>query len=87
MKILDINQAKNSLGEYAQDVAKAPNEPVVITENGKPVAVLLNVENADMETLSLSMNPKFIAIIERSRARAREEGGIPLEDIRRELGI
>ena len=84
MKLLDIHQATGSLGEYAHTVAA---EPVVVTENGEPVAVLISLAHTDLETLSLSMNPRFIELIEQSRAQAREEGGIPLEDVRRELGI
>lgn len=37
----------------------------------------------DAESLSLSTNPKFLSIIERSRARHKAEGGIPIEDVRR----
>jgi hypothetical protein len=38
----------------------------------------LNPENADLETVSLSNHPDFLEIIERSRARQKEEGGIPV---------
>ncbi|GGA52910.1 hypothetical protein CYANOKiyG1_72880 [Okeania sp. KiyG1] len=40
-----------------------------------------------LETLSLSFNEKFIGIIERSRARQEAEGGIPIEEMRRQLGL
>ena len=41
--------------------------------------------DADIEAVSLSNNPKFIALIERSRARQRSEGGISSEEMRRRL--
>jgi hypothetical protein len=41
------------------------------------------IENADWETISLSDNPKFLAILERSRKRLREEGGISPDEMRR----
>lgn len=40
-------------------------------------------EDADLETVVMSNHPKFIELIERSRARQDEEGGIPSSDIRR----
>ncbi|GFP20502.1 hypothetical protein HKBW3S03_02005, partial [Candidatus Hakubella thermalkaliphila] len=43
--------------------------------------------NADMETVSLSTNPQFLALIERSRARQQAEGGISSEEMRRRLGL
>jgi hypothetical protein len=36
---------------------------------------------------SLANNPKFIALVEASRRSYREQGGIPLSDIRREFGL
>jgi uncharacterized protein (DUF433 family) len=45
------------------------------------------IENADMETISLSTNPKFLAIIERSQARQEAEGGISSDEMRRRLGL
>jgi len=38
-----------------------------------------------METVSLSNNPKFIALVERSRARQKKEGGISIQEMRRRL--
>lgn len=37
--------------------------------------------------LSLSMNPKFIEVIERSRAQRWPEGGISGTEMRRRLGL
>jgi hypothetical protein len=39
------------------------------------------------ETLKLSTHPKFLALIERSRARQKAEGGISSDEMRRRLGI
>jgi hypothetical protein len=36
---------------------------------------------------SLSTNPKFIRLIAHSRARQEAEGGIPIEEVRRRLGL
>jgi prevent-host-death family protein len=76
-------KATAPLAEYARDVSR---EPVILTVRGKPVAALVSVENADLETITLSTHPQFIALIERSRARQRAEGGISSEEMRRRLG-
>ncbi len=55
--------------------------PLILTRNGQPVAALFSVEDVDMETLSISMNPKFLSIIEESKKSQKEEGRIFLEDI------
>ena len=55
--------------------------PLILTRNGQPVAALVPVEDIDLETLSMIMNPKFINIIEQSRKSQKEEGRIFLEDI------
>jgi len=42
-------------------------------------------DTVDTETVSLSNNPNFIALIERSRARQKKEGGISIQEMRRRL--
>ncbi len=42
---------------------------------------------ADLETISLSKNPDFLAVIERSRQRQAAEGGIPIEEMRKRLEL
>ena len=84
MKIIEIAEAKAPLAEYVRGIAE---EPVIVANNGKPVAALVAVENADLETVSLSTNPDFLAIIERSRVRQQAEGGISSKEIRRRLGL
>jgi antitoxin (DNA-binding transcriptional repressor) of toxin-antitoxin stability system len=84
MKIIDIGDAQGTLGEYAKH---AEDFPLVITDQGQPVAALLAVPNADLETVAMSTNPDFLAIIERSRQRHAAEGGITIEEMRRKLGV
>ena len=55
-------------------------------ENCKAVvAMLVPVDSADLESLSLSTNPDFLAIIERSRARCKPGSGISTDEMRRRL--
>lgn len=52
----------------------APKNPEVVVED-------------DEETIALSNNPKFQKILSRSQQSFVEKGGIPLEEVRRELGL
>jgi antitoxin (DNA-binding transcriptional repressor) of toxin-antitoxin stability system len=83
MKFVEKEQATETLAAYTTEVG---NGPVIVTDQGKPVAVLMPIENADLETVTLSTNRQFIELIERSRARVRKEGGISGEEMRRRFG-
>ena len=84
MKTVEMAKATAPLAEYAREVSK---EPLILTVKGKPTAALVPIENADIETAALSTNPQFIALIERSRARHKAEGGISSAEMRRRLGL
>jgi prevent-host-death family protein len=77
---VDIADATEPLARYAKN---AEAGPVVVTSNGQPIAVVVGVENADLETVLMSNHPRFLDVIERSRTRQDEEGGIPSSEIRR----
>ena len=84
MKKLEVGETTGPLAEYAREADK---EPLILTVSGKPVAALVPIENADLETVALSTDPKFVAIIERSRARQGAEGGVSSIEMRRRLGV
>ena len=84
MKTLEKSEATQSLAAYTSEVAE---EPLVVTVDGQPVAALMALHNADFETISLSTNPRFIELIERSRERQKREGGISSAEMRRRLGL
>ena len=84
MKTLEMSKATAPLADYARDVDK---EPVIVTEHGRPVAALMPIENADRETVSLSTNAQFLALIERSRQRHEAQGGISSDEMRRRLQV
>jgi hypothetical protein len=83
MRIIELEEATKTLGESAREAA---TEPLVVIQGGKPVAVLLPLENADLESVSLSTNSRFLQLIERSRSRLAVEGGLSSEEVRRQLG-
>ncbi len=84
MKTLELKKATKTLANYAKSVDR---EAVLVLRNGKPMAVLSSARGMDAESISLANNPRFLAVIEKSRARHKAEGGISTEEVRRRLGI
>lgn len=84
MKTIEMVEATGALSEYAKQARK---NPVVVVRRGKPVAALVPLDAAEWEDFLVSTHPKFLEIIERSRASYRAHGGIPLEAIEREVGL
>ena len=80
MKKIDLTEANEPLAEY---VKRMEGIPVIITFRGVVLAALVPLDNIDYETVALSTNPEFIEILEQSRKRVREEGGISSEEMRR----
>jgi prevent-host-death family protein len=79
MKVVEKSDATRTLADYTAEIASGP---VIVTSEGKPVAALVPIENADLETVELSTNRQFLDLIERSRARVRAKGGVSSEEIR-----
>lgn len=84
MTKIELKKASGPLSKYAQQARKSP---VIVVKRGKPFAAVVPISNADGETVSLSTDRKFLAIIERSRSRVRKEGGISAKEMRRRLRI
>src|SRR5512145_735460 len=63
---------------FAKYVKAAKTGPVVVTDKGKPVAVLLRSEGEDdLERLLMGHSPKLQSILEAARMRFRQGRGIP----------
>ena len=84
MKKIEIRKASGSLAEYARQCQK---NPILVVKEGKPVAAVVPIRNADGETTTLSTSRQFLAVIKRSRSRRKKEGGISSKEIRRRLGL
>jgi hypothetical protein len=82
MKTIEIGEATHLLAEYIPGVH---DEPLVVTAQGTPTAVILPLTNVDLEGVALGTNEEFIALFERSRARAREEGELSAAEMRRRV--
>src|SRR5437773_9078142 len=75
MKIASVADVKARLSAYLKESQEGP---VVVTRNGKAVAVLVAVTDEDeLERLALAHSPKFQALLEKSRRQIEETGGIP----------
>lgn len=78
MKIAPVADIKAHLSAYLKE---SEHGPVVITKNGKPIAVLLGVtDEEEIERLILAYSPKFQAILSQGRREIQESGGIAHED-------
>lgn len=83
MRIASIADIKARLSGYLKESQEGP---VVVTRNGKAVAVLLAVNDDDeLERLVLAHSPKFQALLDKSRRQIEETGGIPHEQFWREV--
>lgn len=83
MKIASVADVKARLSAYLKEAEKGP---VVVTRNGKAVAVLVRVADDDeLERLVLAHSPKFQALLDKSRRQIEETGGIPHDRFWREV--
>ncbi|MGH9365831.1 MAG: type II toxin-antitoxin system Phd/YefM family antitoxin [Thermoanaerobaculia bacterium] len=75
MRIASLAEVKAKLSAYLQVVETTG--PVVITRNGKAVAILLApVDDDDLERLLLSRSPRFQSLLAKSRASIRAGKGL-----------
>ena len=79
MRIAPLADVKARLSAY---VEQAETEgPIIITRNGKAVAVLLApVNDDDLESLILARSPRFQALLEKSRKSIKAGKGVSQED-------
>ncbi|MGH9836508.1 MAG: type II toxin-antitoxin system Phd/YefM family antitoxin [Blastocatellia bacterium] len=76
MKIAPVADVKARLSAYLEECAS--DGPVIITRNGKPVAVLLApLDDEDLERLVLSRSPRFQALLSKSRRSIAAGKGLP----------
>ena len=78
MKIASIADVKANLSAF---VKASEEELVVITKNGKPVAVLLPMEDDDeLERLAIAYSKRFQTILTEAREHIQHGGGIAHDD-------
>ncbi|MBU0493195.1 MAG: type II toxin-antitoxin system Phd/YefM family antitoxin [Chloroflexi bacterium] len=85
MRIAPIADVKARFSAYLKTSEEGP---IVVTRNGRPVAVLLSVTDADeIERLVLAYSPKFQGILQTAKQQIREGAGIRHEDFWQEMEI
>jgi len=83
MKIAPIAEIKAHLSAYVKESEKGP---IIVTKNGRPVAVLLGVtDEEEIERLVLAYSPKFQAVLARARQQIKKTGGIAHKDFWQEM--
>ena len=79
MKIAPLADVKAKLSAYIEQ--SETEGPVVITRNGKAVAVLLSpVDDDDVENLVLARSPRFRKLLGKSRASIKAGRGLSLKE-------
>ena len=83
MKIAPVAEVKAQFSAYLRASVKGP---IVVTRHGKPVAVLLSVEDEEeLDRLMLAYTPKFRMILDTAREQIREGQGIKHEEFWQEI--
>ncbi|HLC42503.1 MAG TPA: type II toxin-antitoxin system Phd/YefM family antitoxin [Methylomirabilota bacterium] len=61
MKVLPLSEVKTKLSELV-DVVERRDEPITITRNGKPIAIIVSKDEYDgwLETVEILQNPQFL---------------------------
>ena len=82
MKTLEIEMATEPLSTYAKELG---DEILILTLNKEPIAAIVSLKNVDKESLSLSINPEFMEIIEKSRRDFKLGKKLSLDEIKKQV--
>ena len=83
MKTASVADVKARLSDYLK---ATQHGPVVITRNGKPVAVLTAVtDEEELERLMMAHSPKLRAILQKSMRQIQAGKGIPHDEFWRQV--
>ena len=83
MKTASFAEIKANLSAYVRASAESP---VIVTRNGKPVAVLISPSDGDeLERLVLGYSTKFRSILGKSKRQIDKGRGIPHDEFWRKV--
>ena len=83
MRIASVAEIK---AQFSAFLKASEGGPVVVTRNGKPVAVIVGVQDEDeIERLLMAYSPRLQAILESSRKQIREGAVLSHEEFWKEV--
>ncbi|HVA48931.1 MAG TPA: type II toxin-antitoxin system Phd/YefM family antitoxin [Pirellulales bacterium] len=78
MKIASVTEVGSQFNAF---VEASETGPIVVTRDGRPVAVLVAIDDEDeIERLLMAYSPRLQAILDKSRKSIREGRGIPHDE-------
>lgn len=85
MRIASVAEIKSQFSAFLK---ASESGPVVVTRNGRPVAVIVGVQDEDeIERLLMAYSPRLQAILETSRKQIREGNVLSHEEFWAEVGV
>ena len=83
MKMAPVAEVKAKFSAYLEETSRGP---VVVTKNGRPAAVLVQMTDPDeLERFILAHSPRFTALLDASEERMRRDGGLSGDELLREV--
>ncbi len=83
MRIAPVVEIKAKFSAYLEE---SKSGPVIVTKNGKAVAVLLAIEDEDeLERLILAYSPKFQAIMQKGKTQIEAGESLSHEEFWKEV--
>src|SRR5438105_14593988 len=82
MKIASVREVKARLSKYLDE---AQANRVIVTNHGRPVALMVGIEGLDLESAVRASDPEFWRMIEARRRRTPAGKGIPAAEVRQRL--
>jgi prevent-host-death family protein len=83
MKIASVAEVKSQFSSFLK---ASEAGPIVVTRNGKPVAVIVGVQDEDeIERLLMAYSPRLQAVLEASRKQIREGNVLTHEEFWKEV--
>ena len=83
MRIAPVAEVKTQFSAYLK---ASLDGPIVVTRHGRPVAVLLSVDDEEeLERLILAYTPRFRVILDAARRQIAEGSGVAHEEFWQEM--
>ena len=87
-KVVPLTEARASLSDLL-DAVEREHEQVIITRNGRPVALLVSPDEWESmeETIDVLSDPELMAVLEESERDVQAGRVYEWEDVKRDLGL